>query len=683
MSNDRPSYAELQERLARAEETLAAIRTGTVDAIVGIESTLIVRAQAAEQALRESEERYRRISEMLSDYAYVFRVEADQRLVLDWVIGGFERITGFTPEECEARDGWAALVHPDDRLIALEHARHLFAGEASVAEFRIVRKDGEVRWLRDHGQPVWDETQGRVVRIYGAVEDITERKQMETERERLMTAIEQAGESILITDAEGIIQYVNPAFETVTGFTRREVIGYTPRILKSGEHDESFYRNLWETVSSGNIWQGRIVNKRKDGSLYTGELTISPVRDTSGRIVNYVAVKRDITEQLRLEAQLRQAQKMESVGRLAGGVAHDFNNILSVILGQVDLALTTKIEQALPLYAELQEIRQAAQRSADLTRQLLTFARKQMASPKVLNLNNIVAKTLKMLHRLIGEDINLVWKPGANLWSVKIDPAQVDQILANLCINSRDAITGVGQITIETGNVTIDETYCASHSDFISGEYVLLVVSDNGCGMDQETLEKIFEPFFTTKELGKGTGLGLATVYGIVKQNNGLINVYSEPEKGTTFKIYLPRHADEAQNVQIEQEAEIAQGRGETVLLVEDEPGILKMGKMMLERLGYRVLDANTPGESIRLAEEHAGEIRLLITDVVMPGMNGRELAEQLQSRYPNLKCLFISGYTANVIADRGVLEEGMLFLQKPFSMKELAAKVRAALDET
>ncbi len=683
MSNDRPSYAELQERLARAEETLAAIRTGTVDAIVGMESTLIVRAQAAEQALRESEERYRRISEMLSDYAYVFRVEANQRLVLDWVIGGFERITGFTPEESAVHGGWAALVHPDDSPIAVEHVRHLLAGEADVTEFRIVRKDGEVRWLRDHGQPVWDETQGRVVRIYGAVEDITERKQMETEHERLMTAIEQAGESILITDAEGIIQYVNPAFETVTGFIRREVIGYTPRILKSGEHDESFYRHLWETVSSGKIWQGRIVNKRKDGSLYTGELTISPVCDTSGRIVNYVAVKRDITEQLRLEAQLRQAQKMESVGRLAGGVAHDFNNILSVILGQVDLALTTKIEQALPLYAELQEIRQAAQRSADLTRQLLAFARKQVASPKVLNLNDIVAKTLKMLHRLIGEDINLVWKPGADLWSVKIDPAQVDQILANLCINSRDAITGVGQITIETGNVTIDETYCANHPYFVSGEYVLLAVSDNGCGMDSETLEKIFEPFFTTKEPGKGTGLGLATVYGIVKQNNGLINVYSEPEKGTTFKIYLPRHADEAQNVQIEQEAEIAQGRGETVLLVEDEPGVLKMGKMMLERLGYRVLDASTPGESIRLAEEHTGEIRLLITDVVMPGMNGRDLARQLQSRYPTLKCLFISGYTANVIADHGVLEGGMHFLQKPFSMKELAVKVRAALDET
>jgi len=371
---------------------------------------------------------------------------------------------------------------------------------------------------------------------------------------------------------------------------------------------------------------------------------------------------------------------MESVGRLAGGVAHDFNNKLSIIIGFTDLVLEEANPDE-PFYAYLMEIRNAAERSADLTRQLLAFARKQTVSPKVLDLNGIVEGLLKMLRRLIGEDIHLIWLPGRNLQSVRIDPSQVDQILANLCVNARDAITGVGKITIETGNVHFDEVYCTDHAGFLPGDYVLLAVSDDGSGMDKETMGKLFEPFFTTKETGKGTGLGLATVYGIVGQNKGFINVYSEPGQGTTFRIYLPQYGAEAEPLRIPELKENILSGDETILVVEDAQEILNMVKIMLEGQGYRVLAANSPEEAIQMTSAFDSTINLLITDVVMPVMNGKDLAQKLLAFQPGLKHLFISGYTANVIAHHGILDEGVHFLQKPFSRKELALKVREILD--
>jgi nitrogen-specific signal transduction histidine kinase/ActR/RegA family two-component response regulator len=388
----------------------------------------------------------------------------------------------------------------------------------------------------------------------------------------------------------------------------------------------------------------------------------------------------DITETLFLESRLRQAQKLESVGRLAGGVAHDFNNMLGVILGHVELALE-QAEENHEIYSDLKEIQKAAQRSADLTRQLLTFARKQIITPRKLDLNLTVKSMLTMLRRLIGEDIDLAWKPAETLWPVKMDPSQIDQILANLCVNARDAIAGVGKLTIETGMVSFDEGYCAEHAGFIPGDFVLLGVSDDGCGMDKETLNNLFEPFFTTKEMGKGTGLGLATVYGIIKQNNGFINVYSEPGRGSTFKIYLPRLVgDEDTDKAVPDKKAVPVGN-ETILIVEDEPAILKLTRMMLERKGYSVLSAATPAEAIKMAENHIDKIHLLMTDVVMPGMNGRDLAWHLTTLYPDIKLLFMSGYTANVIAHQGVLDEGVAFIQKPFSMADVAEKLREVLD--
>ena len=412
-----------------------------------------------------------------------------------------------------------------------------------------------------------------------------------------------------------------------------------------------------------------------------------PEFDDSQMLCQVVVTFSDITgrkgaeeEREKLRAQLTQAHKMESIGRLAGGVAHDFNNMLQAILGNVDLALE-EIPPGSPLRENLEQIRRCARSSADLTQQLLGFARRQTVTPKVLNLNATLEGVLKLLRRLIGEDIDLVWQPGRDLWPVKIDPGQIDQVLTNLCLNARDAIAGVGKVILKTENAVIDKAFCAAQPDFVVGDYVLLVVSDNGRGLDKEMLGHLFEPFFTTQGVGHGTGLGLATVYGIIKQNRGFIIVNSEPGHGTAFKIYLPRHAESVGPCQVEGPAQPA-GRGhEMILLVEDEPAVLQFGKRALESLGYTVLVASTPGEAIGLAELHAGKLHLLITDVVMPEMNGRDLAKRLLLLYPNLKRLFMSGYTADVIAHHGVLDEGVQFLQKPFTVAALEDKVREALE--
>jgi signal transduction histidine kinase len=452
---------------------------------------------------------------------------------------------------------------------------------------------------------------------------------------------------------------------------------------------ERVEKELLPAIMGGGTWSGDLqYTNLETGQLIDVFATTSAIKDQkTGKLLYLANVSIDITERKRaeaerenLQAQLTQAQKMESVGRLAGGVAHDFNNMLQAILDNTSLALE-ELPPASPARECLQEIQQSAQRSADLTRQLLAFARKQTVAPRILDLNEAIQGMLKMLRRLIGEDIDLTWMPGKELWLVNVDPSQVDQILANLCVNARDAIADVGKLTIETANAVFDDEYCAGHPDSTPGEYVLLAVSDNGCGMDAETLSHLFEPFFTTKALGQGTGLGLATVYGAVKQNHGFINVYSEPGQGTTFKIYLPRHAAKAVPLAEAGRAQAEACGSETILLVEDEPAILSVATKTLERLGYRVLAARTPGEAIRLAKERRGRIDLLITDVVMPEMNGRDLARNLQSLYPDIRRLFMSGYTANVIAHQGVLDPGVHFLQKPFSVQDLGAKIREALE--
>jgi PAS domain S-box-containing protein len=455
---------------------------------------------------------------------------------------------------------------------------------------------------------------------------------------------------------EVIARAIHPEDQAAVAFSNQEV-------LQAGRPAPLEYRLCHPDGSVRTVWA-------EAGALR---------RDQAGRPELLTGIVMDITERRAVEAQLRQAQKMESVGLLAGGIAHDFNNILAVILGYASSALAD-LAPGQPLREDLQEIQQAARRSADLTRQLLAFARKQAISPAVLDLNATVAGTLKMLQRMLGEDIRLAWRPGRDLWPTKVDPSQLDQILANLCVNARDAIADVGTLTIETGNVSCDGAACAGRSEATPGDYVRLVVSDDGCGMDQATLARIFEPFFTTKAHGKGTGLGLATLYGIVTQNAGFIDVESEPGSGTTFTIYLPRHLGPDRPASMAAPSPTASPGHETILLVEDEPAILRVARRMLERQGYLVLAASTPREALRLAAERAGQVHLLLTDAVMPEMNGHDLATRLLAAHPGLKLLFMSGYSANVIPHQGVQADSLNFIQKPFLAEELTAAVRAAL---
>ncbi|MCP4639837.1 MAG: PAS domain S-box protein [bacterium] len=549
---------------------------------------------------------------------------------------------------------------------------------------------GESRWLLSTVHPVRD-AEGSKYAAQSVSQDITRRKQAEEalrQSESKMRSIFSATPIGIGLVSNRVLVDVNERVCEIVGYTADELIGQSARILYPSDEEFEFAgREKYRQIAESGICTVETRLKRKDGAIIDVLMSSTPLdQGNLAAGVTFTAMditerKRSQEEKARLEAQLQQVQKMESVGRLAGGVAHDFNNMLGVILGHTEVALES-LGASNPIHEDLRAIEEAAQRSADLTRQLLAFARRQTVTPRSLDMNDTVSGMLKMLRRMIGENIDLLWKPGADLWSVRMDPSQVDQVLANLCVNARDAIDGVGKVIIETENRNLDEAYCATHPGFIPGEYVRLSVSDDGCGMDAETLEQVFEPFFTTKDPGKGTGLGLATVYGIVKQNFGFVNVYSESGHGTTLGIYLPRHVGEAdQSEEHDRPQEDHRGH-ETVLLVEDEASLLFLGKTMLQKFGYNVLSAGTPGEAIALAEKHGGEIDLLLTDVVMPEMNGRELAEQLLTPYPDMKCLFVSGYTADVIAHHGVVDAGVHFLQKPFSRNDLSAKVREALDE-
>ena len=524
------------------------------------------------------------------------------------------------------------------------------------------------------------------------VRDITMRKKSEREllesRKLYRNLVEGTPDLITRVDTEGHIIFVNHAALNIFGLAPEDCIGRPAFDFVHPDDRAATISAFHGWLESGEeifTYENRQIGIDAQGHRHM-MWSVRAEHDENGNVSGFVSTARDVTdsrhskkEKKMLEEQLQQSQKMESVGRLAGGVAHDFNNMLSVILGHAELGLMrTDPNQA--IHTNLEEIAKAANRSTDLTRQLLAFARKQSITPKVLDLHETIAEILKMLQRLVGEDIQLTWHSAANLWPVMMDPSQIDQILANLCVNARDAIAGTGRITIGIENSVIDENYSLNNLESISGEYVKLTVSDNGCGIDKGIMAHIFEPFFTTKGIGEGTGLGLATVYGIVKQNKGFINVYSEPGEWTTFSIHLPRHFGEAGQTRKDAAMEPFSRGDETILLVEDEPAILQLTKELLEICGYTVLSANTAAESFRLASEHHGEIDLLITDVIMPEMNGRDLANSLQAQYPQLKCLFMSGYTYDIISRQGVLYEGLNFIQKPFSLPVLAAKVREVL---
>ena len=640
----------------------------------------IKRTASTENEIRES----RQLLLNTIDQAPIGMALVKPRGGLTKVNQAFCEMTGYSEKELSVMS-YQDITHPDDYDIGANVVKQLIEGtvDKTTLEKRYVRKNGDIIDVSLSTSLLRD-AQGLPSYFFTQVQDVTEHKKNEEflreSHEKFKSIVDNIGIGVALISPDMEILEMNHQMREwfpEHKLDKRPICYRTFNIPPREEICE--YCPTCKTLEDGNVHENTNVKLHAD-KMRNYRIVSSPLINSQGEVTAAIELVEDITDSMNLQAQLIQAQRMESVGRLAGGVAHDYNNISSIIIGFSELVLE-EIEQNDPIHDHLIEIITAAKRSTKITRQLLAFARQQTIAPKIIDLNDTIGSMLKMLRRLIGEDIDLVWLPGAEVWPIKIDPSQVDQIMANLCVNARDAIADVGKVTVETKNISFNEEYCADHKGFSPGEYVLLAVSDDGKGIAPEILEKIFEPFFTTKGLGEGTGLGLATVYGIVKQNNGFINVYSEQSEGTTVKIYLTRHAEQAVAANREDILEIPLSCGEMLLLVEDDGSILKLGKRILEDLGYNVLAANTPNEAIRLAEEHAGEINLLITDVVMPEMNGRQLAGQLQSVFPNLKTLFMSGYTANVIAHRGVLDDGVCFIPKPFSKKNMAVKVREVLD--
>ena len=633
--------------------------------------------ERAEAALQRSEQNYREIFNATNEA--IFLHDAATGRVLD-VNDTMLRMYGFdSKEEVLSGGGEHILVNQPPFTMQEAHRRIRLAIEQGpqVFEWLACRKNGESFWVEVSLRNSQVGGQGRVLAV---VRDITARKAAEEERIRLSTALDQTSESVVITDLAGMILYVNPAFERNTGYSRREVIGQNPRILKTGQHEPAFYQQMWATLARGEVWHGRLTNKRKDGRFFEEEATISPIRDAAGKIVNYMAIKLNVTREVELENQFRQAQKLESIGQLAGGVAHDFNNILSGILMQVEL-LSMSENRTSEDWEGLDQIRADAERAANLTRQLLLFSRKQVMQPRNLDLNEVVTGLAKMLLRIIGEDVQLQLKLHSTPLLTHADAGMLDQVLMNLAVNARDAMLEGGLICVETSEKILDETCDKIHPDAAPGCYVCLSVRDTGCGIAPEILPRVFEPFFTTKEAGKGTGLGLATVLGIVKQNRGWLTVNSELGQGTTFQVFLPGIAAAAAPAATGTHDK-PRGGTETILLVEDEDSVRRSVRAILKRNGYTVLEAASGAEAFKIWEVDHAKITLLLTDLVMPaGVSGQQLAHKLQMDRPDLKVIYISGYSPEFAGRTIELRSSENFLQKPFRPDQLMKTIRQCLD--
>jgi two-component system, cell cycle sensor histidine kinase and response regulator CckA len=642
----------------------------------------ITERKQMEKTLRESEERFRLIAETIDEIFWISDLEHDAPVYLS---PAHERIWGHPMDDFyDNRKSFFDPIHPDDRERVMTAISQMKTGQPLDFEHRIVRPDGSIRHIWNRGYPVPDET-GRISRYVGVAQDVTSRRNAERDlkesRESLNQIINGIGDPVFVKDRKHRFVLVNDTLCSFADKRREQMLGRTGYEHIPQEQAIAFFEQEEEVFNTGRECLSEDTLTDGQGRTHTIMTRKALLKDQRGN-KQIVGVMRDITDQKRLEEQFRQAQKMEAIGVLAGGVAHDFNNLLSVINGYAEL-LMDGLNPDDPKRLDLEQIHKAGQRAAALTSQLLSFSRKQMIQPEIMDLNGIVADMGAMLRRLIGENIKLNTIAESNLGLINADPGQVQQIIMNLAVNAKDAMPNEGRLTIETANADFDENYVREHPIVVPGSYVMLAISDNGMGMDAETKIRIFEPFFTTKGKGKGTGLGLSTVYGIVKQSNGFIWVYSEPGKGTAFKIYFPRIKGEISQPAGEINAALEFRGSETILIAEDEEAVRALASRMLRERGYSVLVASDGIEALRLAREFDGTIHIILTDVVMPGMSGRALVHQLEKSRPGIKSLYISGYTDNAIVHQGVLDPNVAFLQKPFSLEALIRKVRDVIDST
>jgi PAS domain S-box-containing protein len=633
----------------------------------------ITERKRAEKALQESEKKYRTLLETTSEGYWII----DPELKTIEVNQAFCNMLGYSQDEILGKTPFE-FVDDENRKILIEQNSKIPTTSHRSYEITLKKKNGEDLYTHFNASTIRDES-GDIQGAFALITDITERKQTQEERDRLAIAIEQSAESVFITDRDGIIQYINPAFERLTGYSRKDAIGQNPRILKSGKHDALFYKEMWDTLIRGDAWHGRFINKKKDSSFYEADATISPVSDSSGKITNFVSIKRDVTHEIELEKQLIQSQKMEAIGTLAGGIAHDFNNILAAIMGYAGLALI-EVPKETRLYDDVQGILHASHRAKDLVQQILTFSRKSEEEKAPVQIRHLVKEALKFLRSSLPTTIEIREEIAGETGIVNANPTQMHQVIMNLCTNASHAMQGRGILEVGLRNVDFDSHSAARYPDIDPGTYLRLTVSDTGEGMTPDVKKRIFEPYFTTKEKGVGTGMGLSVVHGIVKSHEGTITVYSEPGKGSTFHVYIPLIQEEVKSPEIDKDAPIPTGT-EHILFIDDEPALVDMGKQIFERLGYEVTSRTSGVEALELFKAQPDRFDLVITDMTMPNMMGDKLARELMKIRPDIPIIICTGYSERITEEKAKRIGIKAFVMKPLVMKYLANTVRKVLD--
>jgi PAS domain S-box-containing protein len=659
--------------------------TAVTTALVVLTGFLLVHRLHQRRANRRDRENQYRLNIALEGAELAlwdWQLPSGQLVVDEWGL----RMLGYAPGSIpRTADGWLELVHPDDSERVREVMQMRARGESvREVEYRVRMANGNWRWVHERGKVVERDRSGTPVRVAGTLLDVTANKEVEEEMRRLFVAIEQAAEGILMTDAAGIIQYVNPAFEQVSGYSRREAIGRKPNFLKSGRQDRAFYTRMWEQLAAGRVWRGRFVNRAKSGALFEEEATISPIRSQDGRITHYVAVKRDVTHESELERQLRQAQKMEALGTLAGGIAHDFNNILSPILGYTELILQdTQADHA--NYASLQEIYKGARRATDLVAQILTFSRRREHERRPMLIHPVLKEALKLLQGTLPSTIRILQHIDESCRPVVADSTQIHQVIMNLCMNAYHAMrSGGGTLDVSLAEEQVVEPETAFGLTVEPGAYVCLQVRDSGCGIGAEIIDRIFDPYFTTKQAREGTGLGLAMVHGIVKSSAGGIGVNSTLGEGTTFRIMLPVCLPSgAEEAEADTAEPLPRGAGQRVLVVDDEEAISQLEEILLRQLGYEVDTYTSSIDALAAFSAAPDRFAAALTDQTMPNLTGDELARRLLAIRPDLPIVLCSGFSETVTPDT-IREIGIReYLRKPMTARQLAEVMHKALNDT